>query len=108
MDQYPTYEQLTAAPPKRRETRGRLQKHPRVKPNPLRKWFARKPQPMTLKEFAEKIGMTPSYISQLCSDDPPWPKRHVQIRIAITTGGAVTPNLMAGYSKKLLKLPIES
>jgi hypothetical protein len=103
MDHYPTYEELIAAPRLRRERRVLLLKrHPRVKPNPLRKWFARKPQPMTVTEFAQKIGVTPSYISQLCSDDPPWPQRHVQIRIAVATAGAVTPNLLAGYSKKLL------
>lgn len=100
MDQYPTFEELTAKPA--RPTRV-LIRHPRVKPNPLRKWFARKPQPMSLKEFASKIGVTPSYVSQLCSDEPPWPKRHIVLRIGIATRGAVTPNLLAGFSRKLIR-----
>lgn len=99
MDQYPTYEELTARhvrPPRV------LKRAPRVKPNPLRKWFSKKPQPMNLKEFAEKLGVTPSYVSQLCSDSPPWPKRHITVKIGILTRGAVTPNVLAGFTKKLI------
>jgi hypothetical protein len=75
---------------------------PRVRPNRLRQWFAKKPQPMTLKAFAEAIGVTPSYVSQLTSDNPPWPRRHVARAIGIVTRGYVTPNMLAGYSKRLL------
>ena len=73
-----------------------------MKPNPLRKWFPKKPQPMNLKEFAGKIGVTPSYVSQLCSDSPPWPKR-IALRIGIVTRGAVTPNKLAGFTRRLIR-----
>lgn len=65
--------------------------------NRLRKWFARKPAPMTKSAFAEAIGCTPSYVSQLLWDDPPWPGRDVSRRIGEVTKGYVTPNILAGY-----------
>jgi hypothetical protein len=65
--------------------------------NPLRDWFARDPQPMTKLEFAELLGVSPSYVSQLTRDDPPWPGRARCRRIGVITAGAVTPNDLAGY-----------
>jgi len=79
-----------------------LPRHPRVKPNPLRRWLHSEPPPMTIREFAKKIGTTSSYISQLTSDSPPWPKRHIARRIGIVTEGEVMPNDLAGFSRKLM------
>jgi hypothetical protein len=81
---------------RRRKTRALVV--PRVKYNRLRKWFERDPQPMSLKQFAVELGVTPSYVSQLCRDDPPWPKRHIARKIGIITRGYVTPNHLAGFS----------
>lgn len=64
--------------------------------NKLKTWFAKRP--MSKRAFAKMIGVTPSYISQLCRDhNPPWPKRDVARRIGIATEGEVTPNDLAGY-----------
>lgn len=67
------------------------------RPNPLRDWFKRKPKPMSKVRFAILLGISPTYVSQLTSDDPPWPNRELLCRIAIVTGGAITPNVLAGF-----------
>lgn len=51
---------------------------------------------MTKRDFALKVGVTPSYVSQLTRDNPPWPGRDVAQKIAAITGGFVTPNDLAG------------
>jgi transcriptional regulator with XRE-family HTH domain len=76
------------------------QRRDRRKYNRLRSWLMKKPRPMSVAEFAELVGVTPSYVSQLTSDDPPWPSRDVARRIALVTKGAVTPNDLAGYAAK--------
>jgi transcriptional regulator with XRE-family HTH domain len=73
------------------------QRRDRRKYNRLRSWLMKKPRPMTVAEFAELVGVTPSYVSQLTSDDPPWPSREVARKIALVTNGVVTPNDLAGY-----------
>lgn len=84
-------EPLLSEPPKRI-------RHPRCsRPNALRDWFAQRPKPMPMIRFAALIGVTPSYVSQLTSDTPPWPGREIALRIGIVTEGAVTPNELAGY-----------
>lgn len=65
--------------------------------NVLRAWFERRPQPMRKVRFAELLGVTTAYVSQLTSDKPPWPGRDLAQRIGIITEGAVTPNDLAGY-----------
>lgn len=55
------------------------------------------PRPMSVAEFADRVGVTPSYVSQLTSDDPPWPSRDVARKIALVTSGVVTPNDLAGF-----------
>lgn len=65
--------------------------------NKLASWLDRRPKPMTKDAFAKAIGVSPSYVSQLTKDDPPWPGREVARAIAIVTKGAVTPNDLAGY-----------
>lgn len=42
------------------------------------------------KDFAERIGVAPSYVTLLCSDTPAWPGRDVASRIKEVTGGVVT------------------
>ena len=42
------------------------------------------------KDFAERIGVAPSYVTLLCSEAPAWPGRDVAARIKEVTGGAVT------------------
>jgi DNA-binding transcriptional regulator YdaS (Cro superfamily) len=66
----------------------------------LRKWFSQRPSPMTKLAFAKAIGVSPSYVSQLTSDDPPWPGRDLARRIGVVTKGQVTPNDLAGYSPR--------
>lgn len=43
------------------------------------------------REFAEKIGVTPTMITAYC-DDQMWPGREKMKAIARETGGAVTAN----------------
>lgn len=102
MDQFPTEEELNARRQPRPPKVSVRPHKPRVKSNPLRKWFQRKSKPMSLKAFSVQLGVTPGYISQLCSDSPPWPKRHIARQIGVITRGAVTPNMLAGFSKKLI------
>jgi DNA-binding transcriptional regulator YdaS (Cro superfamily) len=68
-----------------------------AKANALRDWLETEPVPMQKKRFAELIGATASYVTQLISDNPPWPGRLIAQRIAIVTEGVVTPNDLAGY-----------
>lgn len=42
--------------------------------------------------FAERIGVSPSYVTLLCSDEAAWPGRGVAARIAEATDGAITIN----------------
>ena len=58
--------------------------------NALRAWFERFPRPMFRKDFAQMAGISHSYLSQLCSDRPPWPSRDVAAAIERITGGEVT------------------
>jgi hypothetical protein len=41
-------------------------------------------------DFAKAIGVVPSYITLLCSDEPAWPGRDIATKIRDVTGGAVT------------------
>lgn len=65
--------------------------------NKLAQWLNADPKPMAKTDFAERIGVSPGYVSQLCSDSPPWPGRTIAKRIGEVTDGAVTPNDLAGY-----------
>lgn len=67
--------------------------------NKLAEWLNADPKPMTKSAFAAAIAVTPGYVSQLCSDSPPWPGRDLARKIAEITGGAVTPNDLAGYAE---------
>jgi 3,4-dihydroxy 2-butanone 4-phosphate synthase/GTP cyclohydrolase II len=40
--------------------------------------------------FAAAIGVSPAYVTLLCSDAPAWPGREVAAKIREATGGAVT------------------
>lgn len=86
-------ETVLAEPPKRT----RPSRKSRDRPNALRDWLWQRPRPMSTSRLAELIGVTPSYVSQLTSDEPPWPGREIALRIGIVTEGAVTPNELAGY-----------
>ncbi|MER8619204.1 helix-turn-helix domain-containing protein [Mesorhizobium sp. M1409] len=57
---------------------------------------------MTKRAFAEAVGITSSYVSQLTRDTPPWPGRELAMRIAEVTEGYVTPNDLAGYQPRRL------
>jgi 3,4-dihydroxy 2-butanone 4-phosphate synthase/GTP cyclohydrolase II len=48
-------------------------------------------------EFADKLGVTPSYVTQLCRVDYPWVSRDKALLIAEITKGEVTPNDLCGY-----------
>ena len=65
--------------------------------NKLRVWFEQEPPPMPKMTFAELIGVTPSYVSQLLRDFPPWPGRDIARRIGEVTGGFVRPDDLAGF-----------
>lgn len=69
----------------------------RLRPNALRDWFDVRPKIMSKLRFAQLVGVSPSFVSQLTSDTPPWPSRDIAQRIAVVTEGAVTPNDLAGY-----------
>ena len=77
---------------------GTWRKKPRRQPNALREWLERRPRPMKKIEFAKRIGCSNAYLSQLIADDGPWPGREIARRIGEVTGGAVTPNDLAGYT----------
>ena len=60
--------------------------------NALRVWFSssRTSGPKTRKELAGLLGISASYLSQLCSDSPPWPSRAVGQKLEDVTEGKVT------------------
>ena len=45
---------------------------------------------LTRAAFAKRIGVSPSYITLLCSDEPAWPGRPTIEVIHFTTRGKVT------------------
>lgn len=55
----------------------------------LRSWFDRNPA-ITKREFADQIGVTPSYVSQLLTDDPPLVGLDIAVAIEAATNGEVT------------------
>lgn len=59
--------------------------------NRLREFLAQPGSP-TRSAFARRIGMSHSYVSQLCNDAAPWPSRETMRKIVEATGGAVTAN----------------
>lgn len=67
--------------------------------NKLAAWLNAYPKPMKKIDFAEKLGVTPSYVTQLCKLDYPWVSREKALLIAEITNGAVTPNDLSGYSE---------
>lgn len=67
--------------------------------NKLAQWLNADPKPMSKVAFAAAIDVSPGYVSQLCGDNPPWPGREKSRLIGIVTGGAVTPNDLAGYAE---------
>lgn len=69
-------------------------------PSALRAWFEQRPQPMTKAAFAAAVGCSASFVSQLCADNAPWPRRDIARRIGEVTKGEVTPNDLAGYRRR--------
>jgi DNA-binding transcriptional regulator YdaS (Cro superfamily) len=69
----------------------------RRRPRTLAKWFQLNPQPMSKRAFARALGVSPSYVSQLTKDAPPWPGRELALKIGIVTNGFIEPNDLAGY-----------
>lgn len=59
--------------------------------NRLRDYLSQAGAP-SKSEFARRIGMSHSYVSQLCGDAAPWPSRATMQRIVEETNGAVTAN----------------
>lgn len=55
----------------------------------LAEWLAR--EGVKRKEFAEMIGVTPSYVTAICADTL-WPGRETAQRIEVATKGEVTPS----------------
>lgn len=45
---------------------------------------------MKRSKFAEAIGVSPAYVTLLCSEAPTWPGRDVASRIREVTDGAIT------------------
>jgi DNA-binding transcriptional regulator YdaS (Cro superfamily) len=66
----------------------------------LREWFELDPRPMSRYRFAKEIGVTPSYVTRLCKEVPPWPSRELARKIGEVTEGWVTPNDLAGYGER--------
>lgn len=64
--------------------------------NKLAAWLDSYPKPMKKVDFAKELGVTPSYVTQLCKRDLPWVNREMAIKIAEISKGAVTPNDLAG------------
>jgi hypothetical protein len=56
--------------------------------NRLNEWLAN--SGMKKIDFAKAIGVVPSYVTLLCSNEPVWPGRDVAAKIKEVTGGAVT------------------
>jgi DNA-binding transcriptional regulator YdaS (Cro superfamily) len=64
--------------------------------NKLADWFERNPD-VTKSDFAERIGVTPSYVSQLIKDSPPLVGLDIAVRIGVATNGEVTPADLAEH-----------
>lgn len=71
--------------------------------NKLAAWLETYPKPMKKIEFAEKLGVAPSYVSYLCKTSVPLISMKTALKIAEITKGAVTPNDLAGYSAQKSK-----
>lgn len=54
----------------------------------LADWIKRERK--TRVEVAEYLGVSPPYITNLCSDEPCWPSRDVVARLIELTGGEVS------------------
>jgi 3,4-dihydroxy 2-butanone 4-phosphate synthase/GTP cyclohydrolase II len=67
--------------------------------NKLAQWLNADPKPMTKTAFAKRLEVTPGYVSQLCSDNPPWPGRDIVRKITSITKGAVTATDLANFPK---------
>lgn len=96
MDQSVTAD-IGPRPPRRIGRKDRHNPTRGQRPNALRDWLEQKPKPMSKTKFAALLGVTPSFVSQLTTDEPPWPSRELALRIALVTQGAVTPNDLVGY-----------
>lgn len=57
---------------------------------------------LTRSEFARRIGVTPSYVTMLCSADF-WPGKRLMLEILRETQGRVTPNDLLGVDVKQFK-----
>lgn len=66
--------------------------------NKLDAWLNAYPKPMKKVEFAEKLGVKPSYVTYLCKLPYPWVTRERALKIAEITNGQVTPNDLSGYT----------
>ncbi len=55
----------------------------------LADWLDR--ERMKRKDFAEKIGVNPSYVTAICAGQL-WPGHDIAARIKDATGGEVMPN----------------
>lgn len=64
--------------------------------NKLREWFDRNPTTKKV-DFAQEIGVTPSYVSQLCTDSPPLVGLDIAVKIGAATNGEVTPDDLAEH-----------
>ena len=58
--------------------------------NRLAEWL--KANDVKRSAFAEAVGVAPSYVTLLCSDEPAWPGRDVATRIREYTNGAISPD----------------
>jgi DNA-binding transcriptional regulator YdaS (Cro superfamily) len=67
--------------------------------NKLAQWLNADPKPMTKTAFADLLGVSPGYVSQLCSNNPPWPGREIVRKITTITAGAVTPADLVNFPK---------
>ncbi len=56
----------------------------------LAEWI--KASGITRTKVAEAIGVSPSYVTNLCSDEPNWPGRDIILKLDTLTDGAVTAN----------------
>lgn len=63
-------------------------------PNHLREWLER--NGLKKIDFAKQVGITPSFLSMLIADNPPWPSRAVVHAISEATNFEVTANELAG------------
>jgi hypothetical protein len=64
------------------------------RPNPLKEWLNDTyPPRMLQKEFAERAGISQSFLTSLLSDQPPWPARATLRKIIEITEGAVTADM---------------